>query len=52
MYQNPLGIKITEVWQWYIYLGILAVLAAILLFIFFYPLVYRKKNPGRKQKSK
>lgn len=42
-YQNPLGIRLTKIWQWYLYLLIIIILAAVLLFLFFYPLVFRKK---------
>ncbi len=41
-YRNPLGIKITELWQWYLYLIIIALLAALLLFLFHLPLIRRK----------
>lgn len=43
-YQNPLGIQLTEIWQWYVYLLIISALAAVLLFAFYYPLVFRKKS--------
>lgn len=42
-YQNPVGIKITQIWQWYLYLLILALLAALLLYLFYLPLI-KKKN--------
>lgn len=41
-YQNPLGIKITELWQWYLYLVIIALLATLLLYIFHLLLIRRK----------
>ena len=43
-YQNPLGIKITELWQWYLYLLIIAVLAVLMLYLFHLPLVRRKTS--------
>ena len=46
-YQNPVGIKITEVWQWYLYLFILALVAAVLLLLFHLPLI--KKNEKSKR---
>ena len=42
-YKNPLGIQITQLWQWYLYLLILALLAAVLLYLFYMPLIRRKK---------
>ena len=41
-YQNPLGIQITELWQWYLYLLILMLVSALLLYLFYLPLVKRK----------
>ena len=41
-YQNPLGIQLTQLWQWYLYLLIIALLAALLLFLFHLPLIKRK----------
>ena len=43
-YQNPLGIKLTSITQWYIYLLIISVLAIVLVSLFFYPLIRKKKN--------
>lgn len=43
-YQNPLGIKITEKWQWLTYLGIISVLAVIIVYGSYYPFVFRKKK--------
>lgn len=43
-YQNPLCIRLTEIWQWYVYLLIISALTAMLLFAFYYPLVFRKKR--------
>jgi cytochrome bd-type quinol oxidase subunit 2 len=44
-YRNPLGIQITQLWQWYLYLLIMMLLTALLLFLFHLPLV-RGKNRG------
>lgn len=41
-YQNPLGIQITELWQWYLYLLSIALLAALSLYLFHLPLIKRK----------
>jgi uncharacterized membrane protein YwaF len=43
-YRNPLGIKISELWQWYLYLIILALLATLLLYLFHLPLIRKKKR--------
>lgn len=42
-YQNPLNIKLTQIWQWYIYILIISALAIILISLFFYPLI-KKDN--------
>lgn len=42
--QNPLGIRLFHLWQWYLYLIILAGLAALLLFLFHWPLVHRNRH--------
>ena len=41
-YRNPLGIQITELWQWYLYLLIIAALATIFLYLFHLPLVRKR----------
>lgn len=41
-YQNPLGIQITQMWQWYLYLLVLMLLTALLLYLFYIPLIRRK----------
>ena len=43
-YQNPLGIRITELWQWYLYLAVIALLAALLLYLFHLPLIRKNKK--------
>ena len=43
-YQNPLGIKLTEIWQWYIYLIIIILLTTILMCIFYIPLINKNKR--------
>lgn len=43
-YQNPLGIKLTEVWQWYLYLLVLLLLTAALLYVFHLLLVRGKEE--------
>ena len=47
--QNPLGIQITEIWQWYLYLLIIILLTAFLLYLFYLPLI--KRNTKRKVES-
>lgn len=41
-YQNPIGIKITQLWQWCLYLLIIILLSALLLYLFYLPLIKRK----------
>ena len=40
-YQNPLGIQLTEAWQWYLYLVIIILLSTLLLYLFYLPLIRR-----------
>ena len=47
-YQNPLGIQITQLWQWYLYMLILMVLAALLIYLFYLPLMRRRKKPSER----
>jgi uncharacterized membrane protein YwaF len=42
-YKNPLGIQITELWQWFLYLLILMLVSALLLYLFYLPLVKSKQ---------
>ena len=46
-YQNPLGIRITELWQWYLYLAVIALLAALLLYLFHLPLIRKNQKAQR-----
>lgn len=46
-YQNPLGMTMTEVWQWMLYLVIRAALAILLLCLVFLPLRNRKPAAGK-----
>ncbi len=43
-YQNPLGIKLTKLWQWHVYLVILCSVVAILTFICYYPVIRNNKK--------
>ena len=43
-YQNPLGIHITQLWQWYLYILVLYALVAFLLFMFYLPLIRRNRK--------
>lgn len=49
-YQNPIGIRITQMWQWYLYLLIIALLAAVLIYLFYLPLIKRKKKNKEAEK--
>ncbi|MCR5090069.1 MAG: YwaF family protein [Oscillospiraceae bacterium] len=51
-YQNPLGIQLTSLWQWFVYLLILSALAAVLLYLFYRPLIRGKNAAGMKAKSR
>ncbi|MBQ1533225.1 MAG: hypothetical protein IIZ64_00215, partial [Erysipelotrichaceae bacterium] len=42
-YQNPIGLHLTELWQWHLYLAIIVVLAFVLLGICYLPLLRKKK---------
>ena len=42
-YQNPIGLHLTELWQWHLYLLIIIVLAFLLLGICYFPLLRKKK---------
>lgn len=46
-YQNPLNIRITELWQWVLYLVIIVALTAILLYLSYWP--YIRKNQEKQQ---
>ena len=46
-YQNPIGLHLTEKWQWLLYLAIVCVLAVILVTLFFIPLLRKKDNQPR-----
>jgi hypothetical protein len=48
-YQNPLGIKLTKITHWYIYLVILSVLIIVLTWICFMPVI--KKNRNKEDKD-
>lgn len=41
-YQPPIDIAITELWQWYVYLGVIILLALVLITLFYLP--YLVKN--------
>ena len=43
-YQNPLNIRITELWQWVLYIVILAILAAVVVFVSYLPPLHRQKT--------
>lgn len=41
--QNPLGIRLTAIWQWWLYLIIIAVLACLAVFLCYVPLLRKTK---------
>lgn len=41
-YRTPIGLALTELWQWFVYLGIIAALAVILITLFYLP--FRKRD--------
>ena len=43
-FNNPLGIKVTELWQWALYFAILIVAATLLIFLSFYPLIRKDRD--------
>ena len=43
-YQNPIGIKINALWQWYLYIVIIVGLTFMLVTAFMYPLIRRNKK--------
>ena len=43
-YDNPLGIPMTKLWHWYLYLVILIALMFLLTTIFYYPLLKKKSR--------
>jgi len=43
-YQNPLGIKLTQLWQWHVYLLILAVVVTVLTFFCYLPVIRGAKK--------
>jgi len=42
-YQNPIGLHLTEIWQWYVYLLIIALLSLLLIWLCYYPLIRKRK---------
>ncbi len=43
-YRTPIGIKLTEMWHWYIYLAILFALVIILMTIFYLPFFLKSRK--------
>ena len=43
-YQNPIGLHLTEKWQWLLYLAIIACLTIVLVTICYLPLIRKKKD--------
>ena len=43
-YDNPLGIKMTELWHWYLYIAILAVVVIVLVVLLYIPLLKKNKE--------
>lgn len=44
-YRTPIGLLLTEIWQWYIYIVIICVLAVLVFTLFYLP--FRDKKPAR-----
>lgn len=42
-YETPIGIDLTELWQWYLYFGIIIALVILLMTLFYLPFFKRKK---------
>lgn len=42
--RTPIGIALTEKWQWFLYMGIIAALAALLIALFYLPYFRRAKK--------
>ena len=49
-YRTPIGIRFTALWQWYLYLGILLLLALVLIGLFYWP-YYRAERRQRRQQE-
>jgi hypothetical protein len=45
-YANPIGLKLTEKWQWLIYLVILAATSITVIFIMYVPLLHSVRKCG------
>ncbi|MBO4693362.1 MAG: YwaF family protein [Clostridia bacterium] len=55
-YQNPLGITFTAIWQWYLYVMGMYILAVSIIVLFIYPLIFAQAKrvtvlPGKKVKQ-
>lgn len=46
-YRTPIGIKLTEMWHWYVYLAIIGALAVTLIAVFFIPVFARARREKR-----
>jgi len=46
-YQPPLGIQLTELWHWYLYLGVILTIAVVVIGLFYLPWIRagRRSNP-------
>ncbi|MBQ8208826.1 MAG: YwaF family protein [Clostridia bacterium] len=51
-YRTPIGIKLTEMWHWYVYLAILLGLVLILLAAFYLPFFIAERNNKKQKISK
>lgn len=43
-YRPPINIKLTEIWHWYIYIAVIAIIALIVVGAFYIPVVLRHKK--------
>lgn len=48
-YKTPIGLQLTELWQWYVYLGVIVALAVILIGIFYLPFIIKAHKNKQKQ---
>lgn len=51
-YGTPVGIELTELWHWYLYLGVLAALAAIVVALLYLPCLRRRETAGRARRTR
>ena len=50
-FNNPLGIRMTELWHWALYLMILIAVASLLIFVSFWPLVRKDRGKAEPEET-